>query len=325
MMQRLGTKIVSFDETDNRPREISSVDLLLMNVHHLELFYYVARHGGISEAVRQMPYGIQQPAVSGQILKLEESIGGKLFHRRPFALTPHGERLFSFIAPFFANLHEVGGELRGRNSNRLRLAASAEVLRDHVPALLRELKETHPELVLTLRESTQALAEPQLQRGEIDLAITEAEGTPAAGLQSLVLARLPLVLLVREDSPLKNLKSLLVRGERIGLPLISLPPHEALVRNFREGMRQLGWTWDPAIEVTATDLIETYVAEGFGAGLSVAVPGVEPRAGLRRVPLPNFPPLVIAAFWAGKLGTVPEAFLELVRQRAAALRGGKQG
>jgi hypothetical protein len=29
--------------------------------HHLELFYYVARFGGISEAVRNIPYGIQQP------------------------------------------------------------------------------------------------------------------------------------------------------------------------------------------------------------------------------------------------------------------------
>ena len=37
-----------------------------MNVHHLELFYYVARHGGISRALQYMPYGIQQPAVSGQ-------------------------------------------------------------------------------------------------------------------------------------------------------------------------------------------------------------------------------------------------------------------
>ena len=33
----------------------------MMNIHHLELFYYVARHGGISEAVRKMPYGIQHP------------------------------------------------------------------------------------------------------------------------------------------------------------------------------------------------------------------------------------------------------------------------
>ena len=46
-----------------------------MNVHHLELFYYVAKHEGITAAVRKMPYGIQQPAVSGQILQLERDLG----------------------------------------------------------------------------------------------------------------------------------------------------------------------------------------------------------------------------------------------------------
>ena len=46
-----------------------------MNIHHLELFYYVARHGGITEAVRNIPYGIQQPAVSGQVAQLEGYLG----------------------------------------------------------------------------------------------------------------------------------------------------------------------------------------------------------------------------------------------------------
>ena len=46
-----------------------------MNVHHLELFYYVAKHGGIMPAVRNIPYGIQQPAVSSQIAHLEEYPG----------------------------------------------------------------------------------------------------------------------------------------------------------------------------------------------------------------------------------------------------------
>ena len=30
-----------------------------MNIQHLELFYYVATYGGIREAVRNIPYGIQ--------------------------------------------------------------------------------------------------------------------------------------------------------------------------------------------------------------------------------------------------------------------------
>ena len=294
-----------------------------MNVHHLELFYYVAKHGGISPAVRQMPYGIQQPAVSGQILKLEESIGGKLFHRRPFTLTPAGDRLYQFIAPFFANLHEVSGELRGQASQRLRLAASAEVLRDHVPSLVRQLREKHPRLSLSLREANQATAEPLLLRGEIDLAITEVEGSPAGGLQSVVLARLPLVLLVPEKSPLKNVKTLFSRDPVVAEPLISLPAHEAVVRNFREGLRGLGRTWDPALEVSSFDLLETYVAEGFGPGLSVAIPGRPPRGGLRAVPLPGFQPVVVAALWTGKLHAVPAAFLDLVKARAAQIRQAK--
>lgn len=40
-----------------------------MNVHHLELFHHVARNGGVSAAARAMPYGIQQPAISSQILQ----------------------------------------------------------------------------------------------------------------------------------------------------------------------------------------------------------------------------------------------------------------
>ena len=55
-----------------------------MNIHHLELFYYVAKHEGISGAVRNMPYGIQQPAVSAQVIQLENDLGITLFQRRPF-------------------------------------------------------------------------------------------------------------------------------------------------------------------------------------------------------------------------------------------------
>ena len=64
--------------------------MLPPNLHHIELFYYVAKYGGITPAVRKMPYGIQQPAVSGQMLQLEAELGVKLFNRRPFALTPAG-------------------------------------------------------------------------------------------------------------------------------------------------------------------------------------------------------------------------------------------
>src|ERR1051325_1469402 len=104
-----------------------------MNIHHLELFYYVARHGGIMEAVRNIPYGIQQPAVSGQVIQLEEFLGVTLFHRRPFALTPAGTELYAFIKPFFDNLGPMAEKLRGGEAQHIRIAASEIVLREYLP------------------------------------------------------------------------------------------------------------------------------------------------------------------------------------------------
>ena len=75
-----------------------------MNIHHLELFHYVAKYEGIAGAVRNIPYGIQQPAVSAQVIQLENDLGATLFQRRPFELTPAGVELYDFVRPFFENL-----------------------------------------------------------------------------------------------------------------------------------------------------------------------------------------------------------------------------
>lgn len=111
-----------------------------MNVHHLELFYYVARHGGIMEAVRNMPYGIQQPAISGQLLQLESYLGVKLFRRRPFELLPAGTDLYEFIRPFFGELGNMEKRLRSASREILRVAAPVVALRDHLPRVLQEVR-----------------------------------------------------------------------------------------------------------------------------------------------------------------------------------------
>jgi DNA-binding transcriptional LysR family regulator len=123
-----------------------------MNIHHLELFYYVAKHGGIMEAVRNIPYGIQQPAVSGQVAQLEEYLGVVLFQRRPFTLTPAGDKLYHFIQPFFAQLDTVAAELQGGKTRQVRMGASTVVLRDHLPEFFRSIKKKFPNLKIALRE-----------------------------------------------------------------------------------------------------------------------------------------------------------------------------
>jgi DNA-binding transcriptional LysR family regulator len=291
-----------------------------MNVHHLELFYYVAKHGGIGPAVRRIPYGIQQPAVSGQILALEEFLGERLFQRRPFALTNAGRRLAEFIAPFFDNLEEVSAELRGIAGRRLRLAASAQALRDHVPGLLKQLRRSTPQLQLCLHEANQEQAEAFLQAQEVDLAITELADKPAPGLHAHTLLRLPLVLLVPRDAPFKSACELW-SAEVVPHPLIGTSDHQTLSCQFHAELRRRGHRWPLTIEAASLDLVETYVAEGFGIGFSVHVPGGRERADLRMLPLPGFKPLVVAALWQGKLPPLPAAFLELAKAHAREMMG----
>ena len=286
-----------------------------MNVHHLELFYYVARHGGIMPAVRNIPYGIQQPAVSAQVSQLEEFLGVTLFQRRPFVLTPEGEKLFAFIEPFFANLDQIAGELQGGQARHFRIGASTIVLRDHMPQLLNGVRKKFPGLKISLREGFPAHLEMLLAKDEVDLVITMIDRKPPTGFQSLVLMELPMVLLVEKGCRLKTAEELWQR-DKIDEPLICLPAQEALTKNFQARLVALGVEWFPTMEASSADLIETYVASHLGIGVSVSVPGKPLPKNVRSLPLDGFPPAVVGALWRGKKSPLLESFLDMAKARA---------
>jgi DNA-binding transcriptional LysR family regulator len=286
-----------------------------VNIHHLELFYYVAKHRGISAASRQMPYGIQQPAISGQMSQLEKTLDLTLFHRRPFGLTPAGAKLFAQIEPFFGNLRDLPAQVRGHAQQRLRLAAPAQILRDYLPKILAKYKRRSPDFRLTLHDANQADAEDLLRRREIDLAITELEGRPAASIQCCDLVRLPLVLVIPKGSALRSLKDAF-RGGKPTERLISMPSSEVISKLFQTGLAKLGLSWPTAIEVSSLDLVDTYASLGFGAGASVDVPRQASKAWLRRIRLPGFPTLTVSALWAGELSECASSFLEDVKKIA---------
>jgi DNA-binding transcriptional LysR family regulator len=289
-----------------------------MNVHHLELFYYVAKHGGIMPAVRNIPYGIQQPAVSAQVSELEEFLGVTLFQRRPFELTAAGARLFAYIQPFFGNLGKLTNELQGGQARHIRIGASTIVLRDHVPQLLRGLRRKFPALKVSFREGYPAQFEAMLERDEIDVAITLLDKKTPAGMQSLKLLELPLVLLVDKASRYQSAGELW-KLDKITDSLICLPPSESPARIFLQQLTRLGVDWFPGIEASSTDMIETYVANGLGIGVSVAIPKKTFSAGVRALPLADFPRITIGALWRGRKTPLVEAFLAECQLQAGAL------
>lgn len=291
----------------------------MLNVHHLELFYHVARCEGIVAACRQMPYGIQQPAMSAQVARLEADLGVRLFERRPFRLTPAGRTLYDFITPFFSRLEEVEQFVRGSHARTVRLAGLTEVMREHVPALLGRLREKYPDLKVTLQEIDQRGAERLIAEGEADLAITVLESRLPPGFRSSVLARLPLGLLVLSSSPYQRSTELLKAGTGERLPLISLPPHELLPRLFQRGLAKRQFSWRTAMETNSQDLVSIYVRNGLGVGLVVYTPDLAADATVRFLPLKGFDPLPIGAFWRGTLAEIPGVFLKALQDRSRSL------
>jgi len=283
-----------------------------MNVHHLELFYYVAKHGGISAAVRHIPYGIQQPAVSSQMSKLEEEAGLKLFERTPFRLTPAGEQLYEHVGAFFENLGGVAARMREITEPELRLGGAELALRDHIPTVLQRLKKRFPRLRFSLRSGFQPQLEDWLREGQIDAAVTAVEQRAPARLQRLRLTDVPLVLLVHRSSDVKTPEQLWAR-KKIFEPLIALPPSAIVTRNFQRGLKKRGVSWRQSIEATSIDLIGDYVANGDGMGVSIAMAPITRRRDVRVLPLVGFDPMTVGVLWRGEPSLIVRALVEEVR------------
>jgi DNA-binding transcriptional LysR family regulator len=77
--------------------------------------------------------------------------------------------------------------------------------------------------------------------------------------------------------------------------------------------------WFPGIEVSSLDVLEAYVGNGYGLGLTVVMPKAVPGDGVRLLPLPEFAPVTVGALWQGKLVPMTQALLSELQERAKLL------
>jgi LysR family transcriptional regulator, transcriptional activator of nhaA len=89
-----------------------------LNYHHLLYFWSVARHGSVVRASAELR--LAQPTLSGQIHRLEEVLGEKLFERagRRLVLTDAGRTVFRYADEIFTLGQELMDSLKGRPSTK---------------------------------------------------------------------------------------------------------------------------------------------------------------------------------------------------------------
>src|ERR1051325_10598734 len=89
-----------------------------LNYHHLLYFWMVAKEGSVVRASRELR--LAHPTISGQIHRLEEVLGEKLFARsgRGLALTEAGRVAYRYASEIFSLGREFVDTLGGRASGR---------------------------------------------------------------------------------------------------------------------------------------------------------------------------------------------------------------
>lgn len=89
-----------------------------LNYHHLLYFWVVAKHGSITQASKELRLAC--PTISGQIHRLEEVLGEKLFARkgRSLVLTDSGRLAFRYADEIFSLGREFQDTLKGRSTGQ---------------------------------------------------------------------------------------------------------------------------------------------------------------------------------------------------------------
>lgn len=137
----------------------------------LRLFYAVASAGSFTEAARRLQ--LSQPALSRQIIALEESLGAKLFHRhaRGLALTNEGEQLRETAHRMANELERAKSDIeasRNRPTGEIKLTTTVAFGSTWLTRQMADFIQLYPDIRVSLVLGDE---ERDLSRHEADCAV----------------------------------------------------------------------------------------------------------------------------------------------------------
>ena len=152
-----------------------------MELRQLRNFIAVAEAGGISAAARSL--GLTQPALSRQIMALEDSLGVMLLDRgaRSFVLTPAAEILLADARKLIDFCDAMAVRVRAAaNGLPLRIGYSPSLAGDILPLVIERFSQLHPGVRVSLHDASSLEMQRMLQAGKLDLMVGVPCGTADA-------------------------------------------------------------------------------------------------------------------------------------------------
>jgi len=159
-----------------------------LNYHHLLYFWMVAKHGSITQASKELR--LAHPTISGQIRRLEEVLGEKLFARngRNLVLTDTGRVAFRYADEIFALGQEFQDTLKGRSNGkpvRLVVGVSDVIAKSIVHRILQPAFQLQDKVRIICREARSADAFiGDLAVHAIDVVLADAPAGPGTPVRT---------------------------------------------------------------------------------------------------------------------------------------------
>ncbi len=256
-----------------------------LNYHHLLYFWTVAREGGLAPAGKVLR--LSQSALSGQIRRLEETLGHDLFTRRgrKLEMTEMGRVVFEYAEKIFGIGRELLDAVKGRplsRHQRLVVGISDVVPKLLVRRLLAPAYRAEERLALACHEDTFDRLLQDLATHEIDVMIADAPVPPDAPVQAFnhLLGESTVTLLAPEA-----LAPALRRGypqSLGGAPLLMPLAGCTLRRNLDAWFARKELQPEIVAEAEDSALLKAFAADGMGA---MFVPSVIARTVCKRYDL----------------------------------------
>ena len=145
-----------------------------MQLRALKIFCDIVRQRSFSRAARDN--SISQSSASQVVHQLEEQLGVKLLDRskRPFVLTPEGERYYDGslrLVSQYAQLREEVRTLHDEIARRLLVASIYSVGLAHMSAFMRQFSTKHPKAQVRLEYLHPDRVYEVVENGEVDLGL----------------------------------------------------------------------------------------------------------------------------------------------------------
>jgi DNA-binding transcriptional LysR family regulator len=240
-----------------------------VEIRQLRAFVAIAESGTFTAGAARVH--VTQAAISMQIRQLETEVGAKVFVRAPrhVILTEAGEHLLhrarQILREHDAALEEIA-ELAGAERGRLRIgSASASLLTDQLPRILKELRKQHPRAEISVTSGTSEALVQQIVAGELDIAFVSLP-VDVRGIQTERLGEDQLVAIASPRHKLARQKTVsayslagekLILGERGGNT-------RRLIDQF---FAQAGVTLKVTMELSRQAAIRRMVEEDMGVGI----------------------------------------------------------